>query len=461
VELCCVGLNFRTAALSVRERFAVPGDTLISTHQSLLEDSPISEVMILSTCNRVEAYALTRTGYTVNDVISHLESTLFVERGMSRSDLKKHCYRSSGAGALGHLFRVASSLDSMVLGEPQILGQVKNAWEVAREAGTGGKRLQRIMDRAFRAGKKIRTDTELAKGAVSVSFVAVELARRIFPDLKKCTVVVLGAGEMAELTATHLSEHGAQRVVIANRSEERAKELAEKHQWDAASLTDIPLLLSQADIVIASTGSPNHVVTVPQVKNALSQRHFRPLFLVDIAVPRDVESEVGEMDGVYLYNVDDLETLADRNRESRANEVKLAEELIKTEVDSFQKWVAAQSVTPTIASFRQKLMEIRDLELSRSDAELEGLSPEQRKAVERLTQSMVTRFLHDPIAQLKTHAGKKSGEKMAAVIRELFGLADITLVQEEGDGDVAEEEKVKSGESEDAPERKEATGNES
>jgi glutamyl-tRNA reductase len=271
----------------------------------------------------------------------------------------------------------------------------------------------------------------VAEGGVSISWVAVQLARRIFDRIDRCHVLLLGAGEMAELAALHLHEQGARSLTVANRTLSRAEQVAHARGWKAAGLADLEELLRDVDIVIASTGSALPIVTAPTVKRALRRRGSRPLFFIDIAVPRDVEPAVGEIDGVYLYNIDDLQAVADRNRDRRASEAHLAEEIVRDEVEKFANWIATQATSPVIAALRQRLMEVREQELSRSHKALMELGETQRQAVERLTESMISKIASGPILRLKTANNPRDVESLTWALRELFGLADLALLDAE------------------------------
>lgn len=427
MRFVCVGMNYRSTSLEARERFAIARDDVRVFLQALCAHKSVQEAFVVSTCNRIEIYAVGAPGSTGADAISGVHAVCKHERGASLSR-KDGAYELVGKAAIEHLFRVGASLDSMVVGEPQILGQLKDAWRDAQEAGSTGALLHRVVERAFKTAKRVRTETEIASGAVSVSFVAVQLAKRIFADFSKCNVLVLGAGEMAELTALHLHENGAKTVTVANRSLPRARELAERYNWKAETLESVPMLLHQADIVVASTGSPRPVLGVGVLRAALEARHFRPVFIVDIAVPRDVEPAAANLDGVYLYNVDDLEELASQNRGEREMEMKAAHCLIDEEVAAFSRWVSTFSVTPTVAALRQKFLDIREAELERSAAILNDVDPEVRTAVERLTMSMVTRMLHGPVSAMKEAAADGKAEGLIAALQESFELPELGLL---------------------------------
>ncbi len=444
MHLVCLGLNHRSASLHVREAFAVARDDVGPFLRNLCESPRVSEAFVISTCNRIEVYAVGDVTTSSDEVLGAVREALLSwhkasigrngdekSREFKAFDESIGAYHYAGREAVRHLFSVTSSLDSMVVGEPQILGQVKDAWRAAQEAGTTGTFLHRCVERAFRTAKRTRNETGIAKGAVSVSYVAVQLARRVFEDFARCNVLVLGAGEMAELTALHLHENGARKVTVVNRNEERARELAAKYGWEHGALSQLREQLVGADIVVSSTGSPLPVMDGELVQDVLSRRHYRPLFLIDIAVPRDVDAVVGTLDGVYLYNVDDLEELASRNREERSEEVVSARNLVAEEVAAFGRWLAVSTVAPTVAALKQRLMELRGDELERSRRLLEELQPEQREGVERMLQSLISKVLHGPATALKASAESGSAEYLVKSIREAFGLAELGVLEGE------------------------------
>ncbi|MDP6946977.1 MAG: glutamyl-tRNA reductase, partial [Myxococcota bacterium] len=330
------GLSHKTTPIGLREAFAVSGDDVPGVLAALVGSSAIDEAVILSTCNRVEVYAIPAADAdAARDVI---DDVLLHQRGIEQGTFRSHGYSVSGREGVHHLMRVASSLDSMVVGEPQILGQVKEAVATAREANAVGPLLGRILERTFGVAKAVRTDTGITREVVSVGSVAVDLARRIFEDLAACRVLILGAGKMAETTARALASAGVARVYVANRSYDRAASLAARRGWRARSLDELEDLLGQVDVVIASTGATRPVITSSVVKRAVQARKYRPLFLVDIAVPRDVEEAVGEIDTVYLYNVDDLESISESNMAGRQREVEAAEVMVRRELEQVEGW---------------------------------------------------------------------------------------------------------------------------
>lgn len=435
MELCCIGLNFRTAPLAIRERYAVARDELPGLLTEIRHRAEVAEIFILSTCNRTEIYFVSRLSIHGDRVLGAVMAAVVSGRGLPLDLFQQHAYVHRGSEAIRHLFRVAASLDSMVVGEPQILGQVKDAWNATVSVGTVGLVLNRVMDHAFHLAKRIRTETQVAAGAVSVGWAAVEFARQVFADLRKCVVVVLGAGEMAEAVAVNLKDNGCAKVVIANRSIDRAQRLAAAHGWDATTIEELDSLLDKADILIASTGSPTCVLSVHRTKKALVRRHYRPLFIVDIAVPRDVETGVGELDGVYLYNVDDLENATVRNRAERAQEAEIAEKMVVDEVTAVHQWLAERTVVPTIKALQQKAHQICQAELNRSQRLFRELTEDQRIAVERIVESVVAKLLHGPIKKLKDESRSGDGSPCANSVRELFDLADISVVDGRGGSD--------------------------
>lgn len=422
MKLLCFGLSHKSAPVDVREQMAIARDDLPGVLHRLCECPEVAEAVVVSTCNRVETYAVARPGVRLEDLATAVFDFYAREKRIPTERLARHTYTILGGDGVEHLFRVASSLESLVVGEPQILGQVKEAFAGSSDAGTVGPELRALFERAFRTAKRVRTETQVAAGAISVSWVAVELARRIFESLDKCSVLVVGAGEMAELAAQNLEENGASNVFIANRSYERAVKLAEAHGWQARAFGDLPFLLEHVDIVISSTGSPLFVIEPDLVAKVMRRRKYRALFLVDIAVPRDVDPRVGEIENVYLYNVDDLEQITKKNQEDRQREVDKAILVVRDEVQRHARWLAEATITPTIASLRKRVMAIRDAELERSDKTLRALTDEQRAVVERMTMAMVNKFLHEPTVRLKRESSGVDGQRLVEAVRDLFAL---------------------------------------
>jgi glutamyl-tRNA reductase len=418
------GLSYKTAPVAVREACAVPRDAVSGVLQELTTSSAIDEALILSTCNRVEVYVV-HSG-TVEAAVEAINSVLFVGRGLEAQTVEQHGYTVSGRDAVHHLLRVATSLDSMVVGEPQILGQVKEAAALAREAGVVGPLLGRVLERTFGAAKAVRTDTGISRDVVSIGSVAVDLARRIFDDLAECRVLIIGAGKMAETTARSLTSAGVTRVYVANRSHDRASALAARHGWRARSLDELSDLLGQVDVVIASTGAPRPIITSTMVRQAVKVRKYRPLFIVDIAVPRDVEEAVGELDTLYLYNVDDLEGISQSNMAGRQREVTAAEQMVRVELELLEGWFRSLAVKPTVTAIRARATELALGELERTWAKrLSHLGDEERASMEKMVEAMVSKLLHPTMSALRDAASRGDGLTLVAAARTLHGVEDV------------------------------------
>ncbi|MDP6086620.1 MAG: glutamyl-tRNA reductase, partial [Nitrospinota bacterium] len=344
--------------------------------------------------------------------------------GLRQKELLGHLYHYRGAEAVSHLFRVASSLDSMVVGEPQILGQVKESFRVAREAGSTGIYLNHLFERSFAVAKRVRTETRIGENAVSISYAAVELARKIFGDLEAQRVMLVGAGEMAELATQHLVQLGASGVVVANRSPDRAEALADRFGGRAVDFNHIEAELVGADIVLCSTGAPHAVIRRETVQRVIRHRRNRPMFFIDIAIPRDVEPSVQDIGNVYLYDIDDLEHVIAANIQEREREAARAEVLIDEESDAFLRWMETLEVIPTIVSLRERAEAVRLKEVADLRSRLKGLSPEAEEAVDALTASLVNKLLHSPITELKRRAAGDDAPTFLRVTRSLFGLDD-------------------------------------
>jgi len=414
VEIVLAGLSYKTAPIEVREQLAVPVDAVAARLQKLLAQSPAAEAVFVSTCNRVEL-CLCAPDLETGTRAAHD----FLQRA-APAHLGPFLYTHAGSQAVSHLFRVTSSLDSMVLGEPQILGQMKDAFAAASGAGTTGPILEKMYQRAFQVAKRVRTETGIARESVSMASIAVDLARAIFEQLAGKTAVLLGAGDMAELAARHLAAAGVKDLRVANRSPERAKRVADDVDGTAHSLDELPALLDAADIVISSTASPTFVVHEAEVRRAHKARKGRPMFIVDLAVPRDVDPKAGEVPDVYLYDVDSLTAIADKNRESRAREAARAEEIVAAESASFGEWLRGLTVVPTIVALRDRLTAIAAVETERALGALGATSDAQREVVKRLSESIVNKILHAPTTYLRRQGG--DGTELAATVQRLFDL---------------------------------------
>jgi glutamyl-tRNA reductase len=404
-RLCVIGLSHRTAPVEVRERMAFAEETLPSALKQLITIPGVGEAMIVSTCNRVELYA----GVDGADAMDILSKFLIEQRSLQQS-LRSHLYNHDGEAALLHLFRVASSLDSMVLGEPQILGQVKEAFALATDHGTVGSLLGKAVPRAFAVAKRVRTETDIARHSASIASAAVELAEQIFGSLKGRQVLVVGAGKMGALSARHLQGSGIDDLVVVNRTRARADALAEQLGGKAGAWEELDSLLGKVDIVLCSTGAPEPVITRDRVAKVMKARKGRWLFFIDIAVPRDVEPAVGELDNCYLYDVDALEEVVSKNRADRAKEAAQAEKMVEDEVRRFVALEKTAGVVPVIKAIRAHFHAVALAEAERSKID--------RAQAVQLAEAIANKLLHPALTALK----KDDGDKLAEVLVEAFGL---------------------------------------
>ena len=419
MPLILAGLNHRTAPVDIRERLNVSDSKLAETIGSLRAIEGVAGATVISTCNRVEAVI----SASDEDVIQPLVDWLASRGGTSRAELEKHLYILRHGDVIRHLFRVASGLDSMVLGEPQIGGQVRKAFNAAHENGTLDSLLSQVGDHTLRVAKKVRTDTGIGEHAVSVPFAAVELARKIFGDLRGLHVLLLGAGEMGELTAEHLHNQEVKQVFVGNRSYERAVELANRFSGRAVNFDAVDEQLTHCDIVIASTAAPHFLIEPHHVSRALDQRKRRSLFLIDLSVPRNINPGVAAIDGAYLYNVDDLQSVADANLELRQAKAGDAEDIVLREVEQFRRRLVAQDAVPTILELQHRLEDIRAGELEKCLRNVGPVTPEQRQAIEMFSTQLVNKILHYPILQLKEASDEpQERESLRRTIRKIFGL---------------------------------------
>jgi glutamyl-tRNA reductase len=419
MALFVAGLSHRNAPVELREQLAVDEDKLRELLRDVAATGVVREALILSTCNRVEVYAIA-------DVPDEARTATFRQlcrhRGVEPASVETVLYTHADGEAVRHAFRVASSLDSMMIGEPQILGQVKNAFALAQSCETVGPALHTLFTQAFTVAKKVRTETEIARHAVSVSFAAVELAKKIFAGLDGKAVLLVGAGKMSELAARHLIEQGAFPLYVANRTWARAQELARALAGTAVPFDELATALATVDIVITSTGAPEPVIRREFVQPLVHSRRGRPLFFIDIAVPRDVEDSVNTLDGVYCYDVDDLKQVVDANIRERLREAHRAEALVEREVAKFLARLGDVEVIPTIVSLRERLEIIRSGEVKRTLARLPGATPETREAIEALSAAIVNKILHAPITKLRESSRAGSPRSWLELVHELFGL---------------------------------------
>ena len=420
MNIIIVGLNHRTAPVELRERLAVPESRLPEAVARLKGWPGVAEALILSTCNRVELYAVVKD--TALGFESLREYFVKIAPTVSGEELVPYLYYFDGHDAIRHLFRVTSSLDSMVVGEPQILGQVKVAFDVALTQKTTGVVLNKVLKKAISVGKRVRSETGIAANAVSVSYAAVELAKKIFQNLAGKTVLLIGAGEMAKLAARHLMQAGMQNVMITTRNFELAVDVAKHFNGLPVPFNDFPEEMSNADIVICSTGAASYLVTAEDVQKALWTRRNRPMFLIDISVPRNIEPAVGAVDNAYLYNIDDLQGHVDKNLEQRKQEAMKAEDLVKDEVGLVTRWIKSLEVLPTILALRRKADDIQKGELERILSRLGPLTPRQRELVEELASAISNKLLHGALVALKAEADSTNGPLFTEIAQRLFDL---------------------------------------
>ncbi|NIQ38574.1 MAG: glutamyl-tRNA reductase [Proteobacteria bacterium] len=426
MDIIIVGLNHKTAPVEIREKVSFAENKLEEPLKRILSFPPIREDMILSTCNRVEVYA---TAGDVNQGIYVLKEFLSDFHRIPRQELEKFLYVHRGRDAIRHVFRVASSLDSMVVGEPQILGQIKSAFSEASHYHSAGPILNRLLHRAFSVAKRIRTETTIGSRAISISFVAVELAKKIFGNLQDKAILLVGAGEMCELAARHLINHGVSRVAVTNRTLQTARDMAEVFDGNVVPFDQLVEALREADIIISSTASSRYVINYPEVARVIKVRRNRSMFFIDIAVPRDVDPRVNSIENVYLYDIDDLQEVAEANIQDRQKEAEKAEETVEREVIKFCQWYEFLETTPTIRSLRGKVEAIRQKELQKAYAALSLSSKGDRKVLDSLTSAIVKKILHDPITILKRGDQDSSGEILVDAVRKLFRLEDVKTVE--------------------------------
>jgi glutamyl-tRNA reductase len=419
MSLITLGINHKTAPLELRERLAFTPQTLPEALQSLKKLAHVEEASILSTCNRTELYCVTSedNDRAIIQWFSHFH-------GLDEDQIKEHLYLHAHEETIRHAMEVASGLDSMVLGEPQIAGQMKDAYAMANENGTIGLLLGKLYQRAFAVSKQVRTDTDIGSSPVSVAFAAVSLAKQIFGDLSQTTVLMVGAGETIELAARHLHSQGVNKIIIANRSVERAQKLADEFQGEAISLQSISEHLHRSDIVIASTASPLPIIGKGTVERALKKRKHEPIFMVDLAVPRDVEPEVNELDDVYLYSVDDLQSVIAENMENRMQAAEQAREIIDVQVSHFLDWQKSLGAVDIIAQVRQNTQDISSEVLNKAKKQL-AAGQNAEEVLDFLANTLTNKFLHQPCTKLR-QASQEERDDILKVAKDLFLSNDAT-----------------------------------
>ncbi len=415
-RLTLVGLSHRTAPVEIRERLNVPAERIPEALLSLRSVPGVVGAALISTCNRTEAICEISDASDARLIVESMATFHHLEPAF----LEKYLYVYHSDAAVQHLFRVAASLDSLIVGEGQIVAQVKGAYSLAQEHGSLSASLHLLFQHALSASKKVRATSGIGESAVSVPFAAVELAKKIFDDFSRCQILIIGSGKMGEIATRHLKGLGTSRIFCANRTLEKAAILAEKFGGAAIRLDDMQRHLKDTDIVIASTGAPGFVLEKEAVAEAMRERRSRPMFLIDIAVPRDLSPEIATIPNVYLYDIDDLRDVVDRNRKNREAKVSRAEMLLSGEITQFVARLEVQDAVPTIQRLRMSMEELRKNELERTRKRLGGLTPEQEAALNDLTASLVNKILHYPIAHLKTTEPEHAGVRDA--IRQIFGL---------------------------------------
>ena len=424
MNLIVVGLSHKTAALEIREKVAFDPNRIGEPLRRLLSLNEISEGMIVSTCNRVEIYATTRD---VSGGISRIKRFMADYHGIPLQYIEPHLYGHHSEAAIRHVFRVASSLDSMVVGEPQILGQIKAAYGYANEYKSSGVILERFLRKAFSVAKRVRSETKIASSAVSVAFAAVELARKILGDLTGRSVLLIGAGDTCELAAKHFITYGAKDLTVVNRTLSRAERLAGEFRGKTARFEELSDRLHTADIVLSSTAAPGFVIDRKDVEAAMRRRRHKPTFFIDIAVPRDIDPRVNDLEGAYLFTVDDLQEIVRENLTRRGNEAQKAEEIIEQEIARFFRWLSSLESTPTIVALREKFDEIRRAELQKTLGAWKDLPAGADERLEALTISMVNKLLHTPTDVLKKNSSENKANLYADALQQLFNLSQSDL----------------------------------
>ncbi len=420
MKLFLTGLNHRTAPVEVRERLAFDQNRLPEALGTLKKHPGLLEGMILSTCNRVEITVAAEESAGADAVEQFLASV----RSVDHAWVSPYLYRHDGPDAIRHLFRVASSLDSMIVGEPQILGQLKHAYATAKECGAISGFLDLVLTRAFNVAKRVRSETDIGESAVSVSYAAIELAREIFGSLDGKRVLVVGAGKMSESAARHLRRAGVSEILVTNRTKERAIAMAEEFQGRVIDYESFSQTMPDVDIVIASSGAPHYIITKEQMKAVIGRRKNRPMFLIDIAVPRNIEPQVNDLDNVFLYDIDDLDRVVETNIKGRVEVAVQAEDIIREEVDRMVLRLKTREVTPTIVSLQEQLELWRTSEIERQRGKLSGLTEQQEEAIQAITRGLVNKIAHGPITELRRQAADPGGVHVMGMIRKLFRLGE-------------------------------------
>jgi len=437
MHIVVVGLSHKTAPIEIREKLAVPESRMGEALTRLCSYQGVREGILLSTCNRVEVYAVVdeiESGYgRIQDFLADAHLSL------SSEQLTPHMYWHEGDRAISHLFRVASSLDSMIVGESQILGQIKEAFEVALTHKATGIILNKVVKKAISVAKRVRTETKIAEMAVSVSYAAVELAKKIFSDLGEKTVLLVGAGEMAKLAARHFIANGVRHVRVTTRNPQHALELANRFGGTAVAFEEFREDMASADIVLVSTGAAHYLVSADDVQRSVKQRMNRPMFLIDISVPRNIDPAVRHVDNAFLFDIDDLKTRVEQNRGERLNEAEKAERMVMDEVGIVRQWLQSLEVTPTIVALRARIDDIKQAELDKTLGRLANLSAQERELVEAMASSIVNKLIHNTMVTLKAEVNSSEGAAFVEAARRFFSLADLAVSNVKGNAASASE----------------------
>ncbi|HKZ47025.1 MAG TPA: glutamyl-tRNA reductase [Thermodesulfobacteriota bacterium] len=419
MNLIIVGLSHKTAPVEIRERLSFPAQTIGEPLNRLCTAYEINEGVIISTCNRVEVFAVTRD---IEKGLWQVKKFLSEYHNIPLEGLDKHLYAYTSEDAVRHIFRVSSGIDSMIIGEPQILGQVKDAYGYALQHKTAGVIMNKLFHKAFSVAKRIRTETKIGSSAVSVSYAAVELAKKIFGTLEGKIAMLIGAGEMAELAARHLLSSGVQEIIVANRTYEKAIEMAKGFNGTPIMFREFTHYLKKVDIVIASTAAPKFIIHPEQIEEVIKERKNRSMFFIDISVPRNIDPLINNIDNIYLYNVDDLQGVVEANLKERAKEAKEAESIINEELGNFHRWVKSLDVVPTIVALKKKFEEIRKGEMEKALSGMNNLQEKDKETINAMTKAIINKVVHDPVTHLKKEADKVEGDFYIEAARKLFDL---------------------------------------
>ncbi len=420
MKVFLTGLSYKTAPVEVRERLAFADAVLPEALDQMRACPGVEEVMILSTCNRVEIAVSTSNETAAQQILEFFA----LNRGLDSNWLQPYLYSLEDREAIRHLFRVAASLDSMVLGEPQILGQLKTAYAAAKDRGAVNGFLDTVLTRAFTVAKRVRSETDIGRSAVSVSYAAIELAKQIFGDLRSKTILLVGAGKMSELAARHLHRAGCARILVTNRTRSRADEMAALVEGQAIDYEAFPARLPEMDIIITSSGAPEYLLRKDDMRLVLKKRQNRPVFLIDIAVPRNIDPAVDELENIYLYDIDDLGREVESNRKARQKEAEQAEQIIEEEIERLFARMRAREVAPVIVSLQSHLDELGRAELERVRGKLGALTPQQEEALAAYTRGLLNKIAHGPLTEIRRAATQPEGDRILTVIRRMFRLED-------------------------------------